>query len=217
MQRAANRCPEFMEDRGAKMDDGESSAGTLRLFVAISLPDSVKDRLEEAQRHLRQGLRGNFVRWTKRGQFHLTLRFLGNVAESQVVELIAALREACLNYSVLKLHAEQIGFFPQKRFPRVVWVGVHDEKGALSRLQSLVEAAVQKFTGERPEKRFTGHVTLGRIQRIKRPDVEALVHLASGMSEHCFGDWMADKVELICSEFSSSGSRYTTLADIPLS
>jgi 2'-5' RNA ligase len=189
----------------------------LRLFVAISLPDSVKDEIEKAQRQLRDGLRGNFVRWTRREQFHLTLRFLGNVAESRIVELSAALRKACLNYPVQRMRAEQIGFFPDTRFPRVLWVGVQGEGDALSRLQSSVEAAVGEFTDERPEKRFAGHVTLGRIQRIKRPEAEALAKLASGMSQRFFGEWMADKVELIRSELISSGSRYTALTEIPLS
>ena len=188
----------------------------MRLFVAISLPDSVKDEIEKAQRQLLQGSRGNFIRLTRREQFHLTLRFLGNVAASRVDDLSAALRKACRDYPVLQLRAEQIGFFPDMRFPRVIWVGVHDEKDALLRLQSMIEAAVGEFTGERPEKRFTGHVTLGRIQRIKRPEAEALAKLASGMSARFFGEWVASKVELIRSELSSSGSRYTTLADIPL-
>lgn len=199
------------------MEDGRTGAGVLRLFVAISLPDSVKDEIEKAQRQLRDGLRGNFVRWTRREQFHLTMRFLGNVAESRVNELSAALREACLNFAALRLRAERIGFFPDMRFPRVAWVGVRDDKDALSRLQSAIEGAVKDFTDERPEKKFAGHVTVGRIPRINRPQAEALAKLASGMSDRFFGEWTANKVELIRSELSSGGSRYTTVAAVSLS
>lgn len=199
------------------MEDGEASAGVLRLFVAISLPDSVKDEIEKSQRELREGLPGNFVRWTGREQFHLTLKFLGNVAESRVGELSAGLREACLDFSTLRLRAERIGFFPNLRFPRVVWVGVRDDKDALLRLQNAIEAAVKEFTDERPDKKFSGHVTLGRIPRIKRPQAEALGKVAKGMSERFFGEWLAEKIELIRSELLSSGSQYTTLAAVPLS
>jgi 2'-5' RNA ligase len=199
------------------MEDSGSSAGVFRLFVAISLPDAVTDEVEKAQRQLRDAFPGKLVRWTKREQFHLTLKFLGDVPESRVPELVSSLRESCMPFSELPLRAERIGFFPDARFPRVMWVGVHDENNVLSQLQSAIEDAVKGFTAERPEKRFTGHVTLGRIPNIQRRETEALAKLTSGMSGQFFGQWVTDKVELIRSELSSSGSRYTTLADIPLS
>jgi 2'-5' RNA ligase len=216
MPLAQSRCPDSMEDGRSKMEDGENSTGTLRLFVAISLPDSIKDEIEKAQRQLRASFPNKLVRWTKREQFHLTLKFLGNVRESRVSELIPALREECVRFSELQLRAERIGFFPDSRFPRVLWVGVRDEKSLLAPLQSAVEKAVKSFTEERPEKSFTGHVTLARLSRIQRREAEELAKMISAMSQQFFGEWAANKVELIRSELLSSGSRYTTLADIPL-
>lgn len=198
------------------MEDRPTSEQTFRLFVAISLPEGVKDEIEKTQHELRAALPGNFIRWTKREQSHLTLKFLGNVAEARVNELITALRATCLNFAALGVRAERIGFFPDLRFPRVIWVGVHDDHDGLLRLQQMIEAAAKNFTAERSEKKFTGHVTLGRIPQIKRPQAEMLKKVALGLSDRFFGEWVADKIELIRSELSSTGSRYTTLADIPL-
>ena len=198
------------------MEDREGNARAFRLFIAISLPEEVKDEIEKAQREMREALAGNFVRWTKRAQFHLTLKFLGNVAESRVAGLVTALREACLAFTTLQLRAESVGFFPDLRFPRVVWVGVHDSKEVLALLQNAVEAAAGSFTNEPSETKFTGHVTLGRIPRVKRREAEALEQVALGISDRFFGEWVADRIELIRSELSSSGSHYTTLANIPL-
>ena len=198
------------------MEDG-SAAAALRLFVAISLPDTVKEEIAKAQREMRSVLPGSFMRWTKREQFHLTLKFLGNVAEARVGELTEALRGACNPFPSLKLRAERIGFFPDMRSPRVAWAWVHDEKELLPRLQQAIEASVQPFTRERAEKNFTGHVTLARIQGIKRPQAEMLSKFALGVTERFFGEWMADKVELIRSELSPGGARYTTLTEFPLS
>ena len=192
-------------------------AAAWRLFIAISLPDAVKDEIEKMQRELRSALPGNFVRWTKREQFHLTLKFFGNVAESRVADLSDALCVACVPFKVMRLRAERIGFFPDARVPRVAWVGVHDHQEELPQLQVAIESAVTKFTGEKAEKRFTGHVTLARIQGIRRQQAEILSKLAQGMSNRFFGEWMADKVELIRSELSSAGARYTNLAGFPLS
>jgi RNA 2',3'-cyclic 3'-phosphodiesterase len=205
-----------MEDRGSKMEDG-ASAEAWRLFVAISLPDAVREEIEKVQREMRRELSGNFMRWTKREQFHLTLKFLGNVPEGRVVELSDVLRGACAPFKALRLRAERIGFFPDMRYPRVAWAWVRDEKELLPRLQQAIEMSVQPFTDERAEKKFTGHVTLARIQGIKRPQAEILSKFALGLAESFFGEWVADKVELIRSELSSGGARYTTVAEFPLS
>jgi len=206
-----------MEDRGLKVENGNAGDRLLRLFVAISLPENVKDEIEKAQKELRTALPGEFVRWTKREQFHLTLKFLGNVAESRVAELIDAVRVACLGFAALQLRAERIGFFPDMRFPRVAWAWVHDGKDVLPRLQQAIEANVKNFSLEKSEQKFTGHVTLGRIQSIHRRQAEILAKQALNMADRFFGEWMADKVELIRSELLPGGSRYTTLAAIPLS
>jgi 2'-5' RNA ligase len=204
-----------MENGRSKFEDGKS-VGTWRLFIAISLPEAVKQEIEKVQREMRRELPGNVMRWTKREQFHVTLKFLGNVAEARVAELSAALREACRPFNALRLRAERVGFFPDVRYPRVAWAWVHDEKDHLRELQRAIETSTRSFTSEGAEKQFTGHVTLARIQGIKRPQAEILSKFALSMTERVFGEWMADKVELIRSELSSTGSRYTAVAAFPL-
>jgi len=212
-----------MEERSSRPEDGEG-AGAWRLFVAISPPDEVKAEIEKVQREMRRELPENVVRWTKRQQFHVTLKFLGNVAEARVVELSEALREACRPFNALRLSAEGIGIFPDMQFPRVVWVGVRDVGELLARLQGAVEMNTEPFAENkrepsgrrRSQAEFVGHVTLARIQGIRRQQAEILSKLAAKMAERSFGEWVADKVELIRSELSSTGSRYTTVAEFPL-
>jgi RNA 2',3'-cyclic 3'-phosphodiesterase len=216
MPRVASRCRE-REGRGLKVEDGKAKERLLRLFVAISLPEDVKSEIEKAQGELRDGLPAGVVRWTKREQFHLTLKFLGNVAESRVAELIESLRNACLPFNALRLRAARIGFFPDARFPRVVWTGVCDDENVLPRLQQSIETGVRNFTAEKPEGNFTGHVTLGRIQRIPRPHAEILAKKALGMANRPFGGWIANGGELIRSELAAGGSRYATVTAIPFS
>lgn len=199
------------------MEDGHAKKWMLRLFVAISLPEDVKSEIEKAQREMRQALPPNAVRWTKREQFHLTMKFFGNVAEAHVGELIESLRNACLPFKSMRLRAEGVGFFPEARFPRVVWVGVRDSEETLPRLQQAIEASVKNFTEEKPEGKFMGHVTLGRIQHIHRSQAETLAKLANGMANRSFGAWIAEGVELIRSDLSPSGATYTTLETVSFS
>lgn len=194
----------------------ETFPETIRAFVAIPLPEPVTRELARAQTELREALPRGAVRWTRSGQFHLTLRFLGDVQSNQIDALKGSLRETCARFAALSLRAERIGFFPDQRHPRVIWASVNDRTEQLPRLQDAIEAAVGSFTNEQAEKKFTGHVTLGRCPGIKRPEAETLARLAHGMTDRLFGEWTAREVELVRSELSPVGARYTTLASIPL-
>jgi RNA 2',3'-cyclic 3'-phosphodiesterase len=190
---------------------------TCRLFIAVSLPEPVKDEIESAQEELRGALSRDGVRWTKRVQFHLTLKFLGDVEPLRVDALTNALRLACQGFGVLSLRAGRIGVFPDLRRPRLIWVGVDDARERLPLLQRAVETAAAGFASGRPEGTFTGHVTLGRWKTIKRPQIDRLAKLAKAMENRQFGEWTADTVDLVRSESGPGGSRYTTLSAIPLS
>jgi 2'-5' RNA ligase len=187
-----------------------------RLFVALAVPDEVKAKLEAVQADLRQVLPDRNVRWARREQFHLTLRFLGDVEAARVEALAEAIRAACEGFGALHLRAERIGCFPDRGYPRVAWVGVRDEAEQLPRLQQVVQAATEGFTSEAKEERFTGHLTLARIKGIKRPEAEALGKAAAGMADMLFGQWTAFQIELMRSELLSQGPRHSSLSSIAL-
>jgi 2'-5' RNA ligase len=187
-----------------------------RLFIAVTLPEEVKAKIEAAQAELRRALPEQSIRWTRRGQFHLTLKFLGDVDAARVESLKDAMRAACRGFSALHLRAEGAGCFPDLRYPRVVWVGVQDQTDQLPRLQQAVDAATHDFTTEQKEERFTGHITLARIKSIRRPEAEALGKAAAGVADRLFGQWTAYQLELIRSELLPQGARHSSLATIAL-
>ena len=186
------------------------------MFIAISLPEHVKDEIERAQDQLRSALPGKCVRWARREQWHLTLKFLGDVESRRLEALTTSVRGACTEFGVLQLRAGQIGFFPDARRPRVVWTRVRDWRDRLPSLQRAVETAAAAFTSEVPKPKFTGHVTLGRCRTIKRSQADMLSMLAQGMEDRVLGEWTADRLDIIRSQLSPGGSRYTTLASLPL-
>ncbi len=188
----------------------------LRLFVAVTVPEGVKDAVMKAQDALRRVTPEGHVRWTRRDQLHLTLRFLGDVDAGRVSALTEALQRCCQEFAPLRLHAEGIGFFPDARRPRVLWVGVQDAQDQLRRLQGAVQAATAPFTAEKPEQHFAGHVTLGRIKGLGRADADALAAAAEQAAQRPFGQWVATEIEIIQSELSPKGAQYTTLAELGL-
>ncbi len=125
-----------------------------RLFVAIELPEDAKDDLA----HLCEGLQG--ARWTRDRQFHLTLRFLGELAPDRarnVEEILNAVRA-----DPFELELGGVGHFPPRGRPRAVWAGIRPCEG-LTELHGRV-ASVLRRAGISPEgRKFAAHVTLGRL------------------------------------------------------
>ena len=189
---------------------------THRLFIAFSVPDVVKREIEKVQNELRQSLPEGSVRWTRPEHFHLTLRFLGNVATDHTDKLAASLRMVCGQFAPLKVRAERLGFFPERGFPQVIWIAVSNPDQQLARLQNEIQAASQQFTSEPAEKTFSGHITLGRAKKIRHQEADILANFAVKMRTRIFGEWEVCHVELLRSELIPEGPRYTLKAAIPL-
>lgn len=188
----------------------------LRLFVAIALPEEVQTGLRGVQQELRAVLPPKSTAWTKPDNLHLTLRFLGSVEAGRVPELERRLREHLAAFGPMELICERLGCFPRLRLPRVVWTWVHDAGERLGLLHCRVDEAVGGFAEKPAELRFVGHVTIARPKRLPRPEAERLAQFIEGAVERRFGVWNCNEVELIRSELSPGGSRYTTLANIIL-
>jgi 2'-5' RNA ligase len=190
----------------------DNPSGHLRLFVAIALPEIVRDEILSAQRELPPLVPREVARWTRPDQLHLTLRFLGNVPADALEALKQVVGAVCRNASPLSLCAQGIGFFPNPRLPRVIWVGINDSEAQLVDLQKRIETAVGPYSPEPGEKNFTGHVTLGRLKNPRPSDVRDLAARARPYATRTFGHWTALEIEIIRSELSSFGARYTPLA-----
>jgi 2'-5' RNA ligase len=190
----------------------DNSTQKLRLFVAIPMPEVVRNEITGFQQELRQLVSRDAIRWTKPEQFHLTLRFLGEVPAGRVAALQEAINAVCAGEPALRLRTQGVGFFPNARAPRVIWAGVNDGEGRLVDLQKKIEGAVQPFTQEQGTERFAGHVTIGRVKFLKRPEIEKLAAHAQAVKDRLFGEWTANEVELIRSDLLPTGASHTLLA-----
>jgi 2'-5' RNA ligase len=184
----------------------------LRLFIAVPIPEPVRDEIIRVQRDLQTLVPRVVARWARPDQFHLTLRFLGDVPADGAEDLKKSVGAVCRKARPLSLRAEGVGFFPNPRSPRVIWVGIIDREGRLEDLQKQIEAAVGRFSPEPGEKNFTGHATLGRLKNPVPADVRDLAARAQSLEKRRFGEWTAHEIEIIRSELSPLGARYTLLA-----
>jgi 2'-5' RNA ligase len=184
----------------------------LRLFVAIPIPEAVRNEIAPVQDELKRLAPAHTVRWVKPEQFHLTLKFLGDVSVEEVKALQQAVESVCAARPALALRARGLGFFPNARLPRVIWAGIQDDAGKLAELHAQVDAATRMF-GIAPEAtNFSGHTTLGRFKKFPRREMENFLRRVEAMRERDFGSWTAGAVELVRSELAPDGARHTVLA-----
>ena len=189
----------------------------IRTFVAVELDAAVKDVLLQVQEGLKRAPAGRLVRWVAPDGIHLTLKFLGDVAQSRVDELAGALRQACRQSSPFELSLANTGFFPDAHRMRVVWIGIDGAVDDLLRLQRSVEDGLNAI-GFPPEGRgFQPHLTLGRVRDFarsaEREDLAKRV-LATQVENHL--RWRVREVHLIRSDLRPTGAVYTTLAAVSL-
>ena len=192
----------------------ELSSERLRLFVAIAIPERVRNEMAAVQRELKPLALGD-VRWTNAEQLHLTLKFLGNVPASSVEAVKQSLAEACAGVRAFHLRAEGIGFFPNERQPRVVWVGFEGDENAVTVLQTRVERLLAQFVEKPGTEKFLAHATLGRFQKYRRHKTENLLPRARALADHVFGEWRVENAGLFRSELSPEGARHSVVAVFP--
>lgn len=127
----------------------------MRLFVALSLPYSLHDRLSQ----LCCGLSG--ARWVKPENFHITLRFLGDLDEHSATDVDAALQG--VSVPAFDLQLEGMGAFSEGKRLKALWAGIQPSD-ALSHLQSKVEKAIARTGLPTERRKFKPHVTLARFK-----------------------------------------------------
>jgi RNA 2',3'-cyclic 3'-phosphodiesterase len=195
----------------------------LRAFIAIQLSDELKGQIGSVQAELRRevsgsGRRGPAVKigWTQPEGIHLTLKFLGDIQETQVEALREILSRVGASARPCTLEARGLGAFPNPRAPRVIWLGLHgsnDDMAELRRLQAAVEDGVAGLGFSKEVRAFTPHLTLARIR--DRVEAGALEPVLTTQQNRVVGGFVASSVELIKSELRPSGAVYTTLVEVP--
>ncbi len=176
----------------------------MRLFVAIDLPECVRERLSM----ISCGLPG--ARWVLPEQLHLTLRFIGEVMEDRFPDILNELDAArCEPFS---MQLQGVGFFPPRKKPRVVWVGV-EKNEQLVRLRNRIES-VLVHAGLEPEKRkFAPHITLARLNKTPVTRVAGFLEQHSLFISQAF---QVNAFRLYSSVLNARGAKHYIEQEYPL-
>jgi len=189
----------------------------IRTFIAIELDESVKDGLAKLQERLKGKAPQGSVRWVRLEGIHLTLKFLGDVPADQIEEITRALQKSCQGFAPFSLSCGGLGCFPNLKRPRVMWVGIQEETGTLAKLQKAIEENVAPLGYPAEKRKFSPHLTLGRVQkRAGAGDQRRLGELVGASEIGILGQMEVRSVNLMRSDLRPSGAVYTRLAEVEL-
>jgi 2'-5' RNA ligase len=194
----------------------ENQPAFLRLFIALSVPEDVRGEISRTQGQLKRSAPPGAIRWTRADQFHLTLKFLGDMPSAQLDALKSSVTDACSASPPMQLSAHGIGFFPNAKKPRVLWVGADDEGGLIGELYRRIHMAVLPFAPADSSERFSSHITLGRFKPGHHGSMKNFMGRAVLLHARQFGTWLARDVELIRSQLTPEGAAHTPLCICPL-
>lgn len=180
----------------------------VRCFIGLPLPVEYQDRLKSLTTQLARKT-GAGISWTRPGNWHLTLRFLGDVPESGIEPLSRTL--SGLVFDSFDFQAEGCGFFPDRHRPRVVWLGLGKGAEQSKALALAVDKQIKPLGFEPEKKPFRPHLTIGRVRKPSKRDWQSVERAVNSERWPLF---RAREFILWQSILGQGGPRYIELARV---
>ena len=190
---------------------GKTRADAIRTFICIEIPEAVKGRIADLQGELKK--LDAQVSWVKPSNIHLTVKFLGPVDPSRIVTVRQVVERVASSCNPFEVEVARTGCFPSPRNPKVLWVGLSQIPNQLQQLQETIEEQLAAVGFPREQKRFSPHLTIGRVRSPRGASEVAEKLIASAFDTQTFS---ATEVIVMRSDLNPAGSVYTPQARIQL-
>ena len=180
-----------------------------RVFIAIELPPDVRKSLSNHINRLRNALRDVHASWSREENLHLTLKFLGNTPVAKIEALSQAAQRAAGRFQPFDLIVCRCGAFPPRGQPRVLWIGIDDPTGELTKLHRTLEDECAKAGFVREGRPFHPHLTIARLRKPKGSCQLAKLHGEMGFTNQQVS---VSELVLFRSELLREGSRHMAIS-----
>ncbi len=163
--------------------------------------------------HYIESLRDEFpylrVGWERAEKLHLTLKFLGDIDEERLKNLIEAVEKTTKQFSSFKLQISETGAFPSPRNARILWLGARDEQRNMQRLNEILETECERKGFEKEKRIFKAHLTIARLREPQKSKELAGKHLRNGFASI---EFTVSEVVIYESLLQKSGSIYSIVS-----
>lgn len=201
----------------------EPGAAVVRAFMALDLPEPLREGLATVQTELRERVIRRMgrqapmprIRWSRPETLHLTLVFLGAVRSERLSKIEAAMDRFSADEGPIRVDVAGFGGFPSNHRPRVVWVGIDNPDGRLIRFQANLAGAMTALGFELEKRPFRPHFTLARFEdpgsTRHDPRMEAVEAWFADQTAGPIWGGFLDRFILMESRPSPIGSNYSVL------
>ena len=183
----------------------------MRTFIALETPEPIRKKIHQLQARLAEA--NAEVRWESIDKLHATVKFLGDVDERNMPEVLSRIESTSKAYRTFDLRLHQLGCFPNQYQPRIIWLGCLNTNGVLDLLKISLDNELSTLGFEIEARAFHPHITLGRVK-----GQQHIYHLTSMMEKLTFEPqhFEVDEVVVVKSELKPGGSEYSPLLRVRL-
>lgn len=185
----------------------------IRSFLAFELPKEMKATVSAVSRECRSLFKA--VRWVDPAKIHLTVVFLGNIAEDQIDPLGHSVAAVCREHAPFQIALRGVGYFGSRRHPRVLWMGLNGDIDRMEIFRNALQETLRPFGIKTENRPFRPHLTLGRFKKGGRPGT-ALDEFIGRYRELTSPAEKLEELGLFKSQLKPGGAIYTRLGAWPL-
>lgn len=178
----------------------------MRLFIAVNLDPDISSSVEERLKPFRKNRPE--IKWVKSSNLHFTLVFLGETQEMLVPFISQCVQQAVQGFPEFEISLSNVGFFPDQKHPKIIWLGVDKGNQLFSQLGQSVQVSLQQQKIPFDLKTFIPHLTIGRIKaKLSHQSLETITTSWEKVS----GCQKINKLSLMQSRLQPQGAIYTVL------
>lgn len=141
----------------------------MRTFIAVNLPIEIQRAVGDYINSIKECMNG--IKWVEPNNLHFTIKFLGEVENSDINKITACVSKVASEYGEFSIRLSDTGFFPSEFRPKVVWIGIDGGEDSLLDLYQDMEQCFEQYGFDREAKTFSPHLTIGRVKKFKNVTV----------------------------------------------
>ena len=185
----------------------------IRSFLAFELPLDIKNTVARVSGELRQSTLK--ARWVKVDNIHLTVIFMGNIETEDIPAIARGVQGVCQTFGPFDLSLKGIDCFPNRRNPRVLWLGLDGDLEPMSDFRDALQEHLTGFGIKEEKRKFKPHLTLARFRKPKKMDFEE-DQLLSKYEDLSSSVCSLKELILFKSDLKPTGAVYTKMEAWPL-
>ena len=135
----------------------------IRSFLAFEMPSQIEEIVSNTLKEMKKSPLN--VRWTRAGNIHITLVFMGNISKDDLIPIGEAVSKTCRRYGPFHIALTGSGIFGSLHNPRILWIGLDGDLTRMSYFRNSLQKNLKPFGIKEEKRRFKPHLTLGRFRK----------------------------------------------------